>query len=505
MRARGAALAGSAVLLCLGFLLTILFVGFWPGAVGAEPTSTQPWAVGSAATSPPTTSAPAPATTTTSVPAATPPAADISDAAAPTISLDPIGNGWPSLSRVIDRGPGGRRWVALTLDDDYNPDLTLSVLRTLRLTATPATLFLTGNANLASQEIVDTIARDPLLEVADHAGHHVDLTERDTAFLKENIGGGVESYRQMTGAHTSFFFRPPGGHFNPLVLAIAAQKGFLDTVTWDSSPGDYLGPSAAAIVANIMSTIRPGRIVLLHFNAPNTANALPQLIRSIKARGYKLVTLSQLLKGSRAFYDVRPDDPAYDAVSYMSRTGLLRGFPTGDYGAMEGLSRQDLARALVLGLGLHTTEVDTSHPTFADVLPPTSDTADGSGSQMARFDYIEEAVAHGLMQGGKGSDGQALFWPKATVRRIDLALAVAKAAGLPTSPPTMPGATTTTSTITLRFTDVPAQAQQAVAAVVAAGFMSADGDSFRPYDPESRAHAARVLLRLFSALGLAQK
>ncbi len=114
MRARGAALAGSAVLLCLGFLLTILFMGFWPGAVGAEPTSTQPWAVGSAATSPPTTSAPAPATTTTSAPAAVPPPADISEAAAPTISLDPIGSGWPSLSRVIDRGPGGRRWVALT-------------------------------------------------------------------------------------------------------------------------------------------------------------------------------------------------------------------------------------------------------------------------------------------------------------------------------------------------------------------------------------------------------
>jgi len=465
----------------LAFAMAVAFVVFASGVASAAP------ALAPAA---PAASSPAPA--------ATAPAADISDGPAPTISLDPIGGPWPALSGLIDHGPSDRRWVTLTFDDNYNPDLTLSVLRTLRLTATPATLFLIGLANQASQATVDAIAADPLLEVADHSLHHVDLTERDAAFLQQNIGGGVETYRQMTGAHTSFFFRPPGGHFNPLVLGIAAQKGFVDTVTWDSSPGDYLGPSADAIVANIMSTLRPGAIILLHFNAPHTASALPKLIQSIKARGYKLVTLSQLLKGSRTFYDVQPSDPAFDAITYMNRTGFLRGFPTGDYGAVEGLSRQDLARALVLGLGFHTKEVDTSHPTFADVLPPTSDTSDGSGTQTARFDYIEEAVAHGLMQGGKGdagqgNAGQAVFWPKATVRRIDLALAVAKAAAL------------LTASLPTRFADVPAQAQQAVAAVVEAGFMDAPGGTFRPYDPVSRAQAAQVLQRLFVALGVEQK
>ena len=73
------------------------------------------------------------------------------------------------------------------------------------------------------------------------------------------------------------------------------------------------------------------------------------------------------------------------------------------------------------------------------------------------------------------------------------------------SPATAPGDATTTASIVVRFTDVPAQAQAAVAAVVAAGFMSADNDTFRPYDPVSRAQAAQVLQRLFEALGVAQK
>ena len=96
-----------------------------------------------------------------------------------------------------------------------------------------------------------------------------------------------------------------------------------------------------------------------------------------------------------------------------------------------------------------------------------------------------------------------MFWPTATVRRIDLALAIAKALGLPTTPITTFDATTTATSTAVQFTDVPAQAQQAVAAVVAAGFMSAEGDTFRPYDPESRAQAARVLQRVFDALGTA--
>ncbi len=500
-------------LLFVALVLLVAFCVFTPGiaSAGTSPstTATTLAAPGSTATTPTTTATATTATTvpgappTTAPPAPIPPAADISDGPAPTISLDPIGASWPTLSRLVSSGPTSRRLVTLTFDDDYNPALCLSVLRTLRLTATPATLFLIGAANLESQAIVDSIAADPLLEVGDHSMRHVDLTERDVDFLHQNIGGGVDTFRQMTGAHTSHFFRPPGGHSDPLVLGIAARKGFVDTVTWTASPGDYLGPSADAIVASVMTSLRPGGIILLHFNAANTASALSTLIRQIKARGYRLVTLSQLLKGSRTFYDVLPDDPAYDAVSYMNRTGLLKGFPTGDYGATEGLSRQDLARALVLGLGFHTAEVDASHPTFTDVLPPSSDTAPGSGSQMAHFDYIEEAVAHGLMQGGKGDGDKAMFWPKATVRRIDLALAIAKAAGLPTVPPTAPGGTTTTTSPLAQFSDVPAQARRVVAAVVAAGFMSADGDSFRPYDPESRAHAARVLQRLFAALGTA--
>jgi peptidoglycan/xylan/chitin deacetylase (PgdA/CDA1 family) len=523
------------VLLFAALVLLAAFFIFTPGiaTAGTPPSSTATTlaALGTTTTAPttPTTTATTPttspgtttttslgttattatSTTTTSTttpgtpPAPTPPAADISDGPAPTISLDPIGASWPALSRLVSSGPTSRRWVTLTFDDDYNPALSLSVLRTLRLTATPATLFLIGAANLESQAIVNAIASDPLLEVGDHSLHHVELTGHDADFLQQNIGGGVETFRQMTGAHTSHFFRPPGGHSDSLVLDIAAKKGFLETVSWTYSPGDYLGISADAIVSSVMSQLRPGAIILLHFNAANTANALPTLIREIKASGYRLVTLSQLLKGSRTFYDVLPDDPAYDAITYMNRTGFLKGFPTGDYGATEGLSRQDLARALVLGLGFHTAEVDTSHPTFTDVLPPSSDTAPGSGSQMAHFDYIEEAVAHGLMQGGKGGGGKAMFWPTATVRRIDLALAIAKALGLPTTPITTFDATTTTTSTAVQFTDVPAQAQAAVAAVVAAGFMSADGDTFRPYDPESRAHAARVLQRLFDSLGTA--
>ncbi len=240
-----------------------------------------------------------------------------------------------------------------------------------------------------------------------------------------------------------------------------------------------------------MATLKPGSIVLLHLNGPHTAEALPSLIQAIRAAGYRLVTVSQLLKGSRSFCDVAPSDPAYSAVMAMDRSGLLRGYPAGDFGATEGLSRRNLARALVIGLGLHTSEVEAyDHPTFADVLPPPGGVAANMGSQdLARFDYIEEAVAHGLMQGAPDADGNMLFRPTATVRRIDLALAVARAAADAGLLPEYPSRS---------FGDVPSQAAGALAAVAEAGFMNVAGDAFGPWEPESRAHAARVLQRLFA-------
>lgn len=418
------------------------------------------------------------------------PIADISDGPVPVLVGAAVGGPRPAFSSVVTNGPRDQKNVALTFDDNFGTDVALRTLAALLQAGAPATAFVVGQGVDLEPAIVEEIARNPQLEVGDHSGFHVDLTLRDASFVEQSVGGGVAAYRQATAGHAVSLFRPPGGRLNDTVLKAAAANGFPTTVLWDCSPGDFLGIDAQTIVTRTMATLKPGSIVLLHLNGPHTAEALPSLIQAIQGAGYHLVTVSQLLKGGRRFCDVPPNDPAYSAVMAMDRSGLLRGYPAGDFGATEGLSRRNLARALVIGLGLHTPEVEAyDHPTFADVLPPPGGvTANLGGQDLARFDYIEEAVAHGLMQGAPDADGGMLFRSTATVRRIDLALAVARATAdaglLPLEP-------------TRSFTDVPPGAAGAIAAVAEAGFMNPAGETFSPWEPEGRAHAARVLQRLF--------
>lgn len=316
----------------------------------------------------------------------------------------------------------------------------------------------------------------------------------------------MAAYREMTGAHASSLFRPPGGHYDDAVLQVAGEKGFPWNVVFTPGPADYDGLAARDLLHRIMAgELTPGPLILLHFNAEHTAELVPQLVGVLRARGYKLVTVSQLIKGDDLYADVPPDDPAYAAVLALDRADVMDGYPTGDYGAWEAMSRVDLAwaltRLLEIGRGpggaaaTGASAVDFSDVavTGGDAVSPLHEvTAEGQAA-------IHAALRAGLMQGGVDSGGQAVFWPKASVRRIDLALALAKAAEgwlPPAAGDVVTGASRAAGDPTSGPADVPPEAREAVARVVEAGLIDAPAGAFRPLEPMARIEVARVLYRL---------
>ena len=237
--------------------------------------------------------------------------------------------------------------VALTFDDNYKPELAVPVLRALARVQAPATVFVVGGPTRSYPEVTELIARNPLLEVGDHSATHIELAGLTPSALAAEVGAGVAAYREMTGAHASSLFRPPGGHYDEAVLQMAGEKGFPWTVEFTPGPADYDGLAARDLLHRIVSgELTPGPLILLHFNGEHTAELVPQLVGVLRARGYKLVTVSQLIKGDDLYADVPPDDPAYSAVLALDRADVIDGYPTGDYGAWEAMSRVDLARAL---------------------------------------------------------------------------------------------------------------------------------------------------------------
>jgi peptidoglycan/xylan/chitin deacetylase (PgdA/CDA1 family) len=87
------------------------------------------------------------------------------------------------------------------------------------------------------------------------------------------------------------------------VISTAGSLG-MHTVTWDVDPQDWRLPGTGAIYSNIVENTRPGSIILMHDGGgprSETLAALPHVIDTLRARGYRFTTVTQLL-GHRILY-----------------------------------------------------------------------------------------------------------------------------------------------------------------------------------------------------------
>lgn len=195
---------------------------------------------------------------------------------------------------LVTNGPRDRNVVALTFDDgpsDYTDDF----LRVLREKEVEATFFEVGQVMPGREETMRQILAQGS-EIGDHTMDHVEFPD----------------YAQIAGAATRIedythfkpcLFRPPGGGADGGVVAIAGSLG-MRTVTWDVDPRDWSGPGTEAIYANVVGHAQPGSIVLMHDGGGprgETLAALPRIIDTLRGRGYRFATVTELL-GGRILY-----------------------------------------------------------------------------------------------------------------------------------------------------------------------------------------------------------
>lgn len=198
--------------------------------------------------------------------------------------------------------PTTRNVVALTFDAGANADAVTSILATLQREHVPATFFLTGdfvrNFAAAARAIAAAGYR-----IGDHTITHPYLTRLGDAAVRHEIVGGAQQITAVTGSSPAPLFRFPYGDADARTIAIANQVGYVpvrwtvDTLGWEGTAGHI---SATVVVNRVLAALRPGEIVLMHVGSnPDDhttfdANALPQVISEIRARGYSFVTLDAL-------------------------------------------------------------------------------------------------------------------------------------------------------------------------------------------------------------------
>ncbi|MEW6523657.1 MAG: polysaccharide deacetylase family protein [Bacillota bacterium] len=201
---------------------------------------------------------------------------------------------------VVLRGPGTRRAVAITFDDGPDPVSTPQVLETLGREGVVATFFLVGNrAELYPHLVRDIAARGH--EIGNHTFSHPRLDQMTRPEVQAEI---LQTSRvlEQTARMPVRWFRPPYGRFDETVLDVAHRAG-LRTALWSVDSRDWDGRPASSIQARVAAGIQPGAIILLHCAGGATEDfwqtvvALPSIIAFLKANGYRMVTLTELMRG----------------------------------------------------------------------------------------------------------------------------------------------------------------------------------------------------------------
>jgi peptidoglycan/xylan/chitin deacetylase (PgdA/CDA1 family) len=186
------------------------------------------------------------------------------------------------------------RELALTFDDGPGP-YTLRLLRVLRRMHTPATFFEVGVGLQYFHAGTTAIARLGY-PIGDHTWSHPDMAGLSRAQQQSQLMRQVHAIHRY-GAPYPRMFRPPDGDWNATTLSLL-RKDHMLMVLWSLDTDDWQLPGAKTIVHRVLSGARPGTIVLMHDaggNRSETIAALPKVIRGLRRRGYKLVTVPQLL------------------------------------------------------------------------------------------------------------------------------------------------------------------------------------------------------------------
>lgn len=248
-----------------------------------------------------------------------------------------------SLRRV--RPAEGDRPIALTFDLCEQADEVTgydgAIVDYLRAERVPATFFAGGKWLRSHPERAMQLIADPLFEVGNHAWTHgnfrvLDLaraeteitwTEAQYAELRDALAGrareaGIDAAEIARIPEAPRAFRFPYGACNPQALALTARLG-LPAIQWDVVSGDAArGRSAQGMAASVLAASRPGSIVVMHANGRGhgTAAALPAIIAGLRGRGFRFVTIGDLLAAGEPVaaadcYELKPgDNRRYDAL-----------------------------------------------------------------------------------------------------------------------------------------------------------------------------------------------
>lgn len=204
------------------------------------------------------------------------------------------GNGDMSAFSINGIDPQNDKVVALTFDDGPNPSTTGQILDALAQYHALATFFVLGDR---AEEFPSTIQRiySSGNELGNHSYDHKDFKKLSTEDMLQEVERTNQIVYDAVGARP-ILVRPPYGNVTDNIANEIGRACIL----WTVDPEDWKYKDADIDYNNVMDYVQDGDIVLMHDIYQASADAAVRIIKELSARGYKLVTVSQMIQIAQA-------------------------------------------------------------------------------------------------------------------------------------------------------------------------------------------------------------
>jgi peptidoglycan/xylan/chitin deacetylase (PgdA/CDA1 family) len=184
-------------------------------------------------------------------------------------------------------------YIAMTFDDGPHATNTPKLLEMAAKRHIKLTFFVLGecveqNPTVLQREVAEGH------EIGNHSWSHPNLAKLSDEAVRSQLQRTQDIIVKTTGV-TPKLMRPPYGELTKRQRIWVNHDFGYKVILWDVDPLDWKRPGSSVVARRIIAGTRPGSIILSHDIHPPTIEAMPQVFDALLAKGFKFVTVSELL------------------------------------------------------------------------------------------------------------------------------------------------------------------------------------------------------------------
>ena len=182
--------------------------------------------------------------------------------------------------------------IAISFDCAWGVDYTDEILEHLGEANVHATFF---SVQFWTEKYPDYVKKisEAGHEFGTHSATHSYMSKQSETEIRAELKSSAEAIEKITGKEVTLF-RPPYGDYENMLVDTANSMG-LYPIQWDVDSLDWKDLSAADISSRIVERVKSGSIILCHNNGLHTAEALPIVIDTLRAKGFEFVPIGELI------------------------------------------------------------------------------------------------------------------------------------------------------------------------------------------------------------------